>query len=188
MAFSDKILGNNRENIPNWAFRIMALVMKIMDVLGYHDKNFRTFNIEKGQTVIDYGCGPARYSRRIAKAIGKEGILIATDIHPLAIRKVERKIRKYQLSNVSTVLAKGYSCPVNDNIADKLLALDMFHMIQDSNALLKEFARIVKPEGEVLIEDGHQAREITKKKILASGYFKIVDENKGHVCCKIEGN
>lgn len=183
MAFSDKILGNNRENIPNWAFKLMSLVMKIMDVLGYHDKNFKTFNIEKGQTVIDYGCGPARYTLRIAKVLGTEGKLIATDIHPLAIKKVEQKIRKHKLVNTEAILSKGYSCPVKDSIADRLLVLDMFHMIQDTEALLKEFARIVKSKGEVLIEDGHQARETTKEKILASGYFKIISENKGHVRC-----
>eukprot|EP00828_Plagiopyla_frontata_P031588 TRINITY_DN4140_c0_g1_i1.p7 TRINITY_DN4140_c0_g1~~TRINITY_DN4140_c0_g1_i1.p7 ORF type:complete len:152 (+),score=16.44 TRINITY_DN4140_c0_g1_i1:2139-2594(+) len=82
MTLSEKLLGNNRESIPNWAFKLMAFVMKIMDVCGYHDKNFKTLGIKKGQTVIDYGCGPARYTCRISSAIGNEGRLIATDIHP----------------------------------------------------------------------------------------------------------
>jgi ubiquinone/menaquinone biosynthesis C-methylase UbiE len=186
MKLSDKLLGNNREHIPEIAFRIMAFVMKIMDILGYHDKNFKTFGLQLGQTVIDYGCGPARYTLRIAKAIGENGSLIATDIHPLAIKKVDAKIRKHRLSNAQTILADGYSCAVDENTADVLLALDMFHMIQDTTALLKEFARIVKPEGTVVIEDGHQAREITKHKILDSGFFKIIDENKRHVKCQLK--
>lgn len=183
MAFSDKVLGNNRENIPNWAFKIMAFVMKIMDVMGYHDKNFKTLGIKKGQTIIDYGCGPARYTRRISAAIGNNGQLIATDIHPLAIQSVNRKIKKYRLDNAKAILSKGYACPVSSNVADLVLALDMFHMIQDTNALLKEFSRIVKPSGIVIIEDGHQHRETTKAKILKSGLFKIESETKGHVKC-----
>ena len=185
MALSDKLLGNNREHIPNWAFRLMALVMKVMDILGYYDKNFRTLGIEKGQTVIDYGCGPARYTRRIANAIGNKGRLIATDIHPLAIKRVERKIRKYRLTNSRAVLSKGYSCPLENHFADVVLALDMFHMIQDTNALLKEFARMVKPSGMVIIEDGHQPREQTRVKIIGSGFFRIIEETKGHVKCKV---
>jgi len=185
MALSDKLLGNNREHIPNWAFRLMAFVMKVMDILGYHDKNFKTLGIQKGQTVIDYGCGPARYTHRMAKAVGGGGLLIATDIHPMAIQRVERQIKKYKLNNVRAVLSKGYSCPVTDHTADVVLALDMFHMIQDTDALLKEFARLVKPSGIVIIEDGHQPRKQTKSKITDSGFFNIIEETKGHVKCNV---
>jgi ubiquinone/menaquinone biosynthesis C-methylase UbiE len=185
MALSEKLLGNNRENIPNWAFRLMAFIMKVMDIMGYYDKNFKTLGIKKGQSVIDYGCGPARYTRRIVNAIGDKGQLIATDIHPLAIQCVERKIKRYRFTNAHAVLSKGYSCPVNDNMADVVLALDMFHMIQDTNALLKELARLVKPSGVVIIEDGHQPREQTKAKIRESGLFAIEVETKGHVKCRL---
>lgn len=185
MKLSEKLLGNNREHIPNWAFRLMALVMKVMDILGYHDKNFKTLGIEKGQTVIDYGCGPARYTRRIANAIGENGWLIATDIHPMAIQQVERKIKKYRLTNTQAVLSNGYSCPVADSTADVVLSLDMFHMVEEPNALLREFSRIVKPSGVVIIEDGHQPREQTKEKIINSGFFEIIEETKGHVKCKV---
>jgi len=34
MAFPDKLLGNNREKIPNWAFLLMTLVMKVIDIMG----------------------------------------------------------------------------------------------------------------------------------------------------------
>ena len=185
MSLSDKLLGNKRENIPNWAFRLMAVVMKIMDIMGYHDKNFKTFGLKSGLSVVDYGCGPARYTLRIAKVIGENGKLIATDIHPLAIKRVDAKIRKHKLSNVQSVLANAYSCPIDDNQVDLILALDMFHMIQDTNALLKEFTRILKPNGVALIEDGHQSREITKNKIIESGFFKITHETKGHVKCQL---
>ncbi len=183
MGLSDKLLGNNRENIPNWAFRLMAFVMKVMDIMGYHNKNFKTLEIKKGQTVIDYGCGPARYTLRIANAIGNSGHLIATDIHPMAIVRVERKIKKYKLTNTKAILSKGYSCPIYDHTADVVLALDMFHMIQDTDSLLKEFARLAKPSGIVIIEDGHQPREQTKSKILKSGLFRIEEETQEHVKC-----
>ncbi len=185
MALSEKILGNNREHIPNWAFKLMSFVMKLMDFTGYHDKNFKILPIKKGQTVVDYGCGPARYTLRIAKAIGNEGQLISTDIHPLAIKNVKDIIKKHQLTNVQVALSKGYECPIPDKSADVLLALDMFHMVEDTNALLHEFERIVKPEGIVIIEDGHQSRETTKKKILDSGCFIIINENKAHVRCTV---
>ncbi|MCE5345722.1 MAG: class I SAM-dependent methyltransferase [Bacteroidales bacterium] len=138
MALSDKLLGNNREHIPNMAFRLMALVMKVMDILGYYDKNFKTL-----------------------------------------------EIKKYRLTNTRVVLSNGYSYPEADHTADVVLALDMFHMIQVTNALLREFSRIVKPSGVVIIEDGHQPSEQTKVKIIDSGFFRIIEETKGHVKFKV---
>lgn len=184
MSLSDKLAGSSREHIPNWAFVIMSFIMKVMDIVGYHDKNFKTLKIEKGFTVVDYGCGPARYIQRISNTIGNEGKLFAIDIHPMAIKKVKKKINKQNLSNVEAVLIEGYDSKLPSNIADQVLALDMFHMIENAVSLLNEFHRIVKPDGEVIIEDGHQAREITKKKILNSDRFLIISEHKNHVRCK----
>ena len=49
--------GKNRESIPNLAFKVMTLIMKLMDVFGqYSCKNFKTLGLRPGQTVIDYGC------------------------------------------------------------------------------------------------------------------------------------
>jgi len=186
MKTSEKLSGKNRENIPNWAFNMMSFVMKIMDLTGYSKSNFQRLNIQKGHTVVDYGCGPARYLYNISKAIGNHGKLYATDIHPLAIKRATEKVEKYKLKNVEVIFAKGYSCPIPDNTVDTLLALDMFHMIQDTNSLLQEFARIVKKDGTVIIEDGHQSREETRNKIITSGYFTIAAENKYHVKCMVK--
>jgi len=70
--------------------RMMTAVMGIVDLLKkYSDKNFETLGLKSGQTVIDYGCGPARYIRNASEAVGKSGKVIAVDIHPLAIKNVK---------------------------------------------------------------------------------------------------
>lgn len=183
----EKMFGKNRENIPNWAFKLMTIIMELMDVFGnYSNKNFKTLEIKKGQTIVDYGCGPARYIKNISEAVGQKGEVIATDIHPLAIKRVKQKINKYKLQNVEAKLSKGYNSFVDNNTADVILALDMFHMIQNHDALLKEFSRILKPGGIVIIEDGHQSRTETKRIIFDNEIFKIIAEKKHHVRCKKE--
>ncbi len=177
--------GKNRESIPNVAFKAMTLIMKLMDVFGqYSRKNFETLGLKPGQTVIDYGCGPARYIEFASKVVGKSGKVIAVDVHPLAIVKVKGKIIKENLSNVEAILAEKYTTPINDEIADIVYALDMFHMIEQPNEFLKELSRLVKIEGTIIIEDGHQPRTDTIQKIEKSGLLKIVQETKSHVKCK----
>ena len=181
----DLVFGKGREVIPNIAFRGMTAIMKLVDFFSdYSGKNIKKLNLELGQTVIDYGCGPARYIQSASKIVGENGEVIAIDIHPLAIKKVKEKIKRYVLSNVKAVLANGYYTDLPDGTADVIYALDMFHMIENPKELLSELARLVKTEGRVIIEDGHQPRTVTKKKIEDSDVLRIIHETKSFVECK----
>ncbi|NQU85242.1 MAG: class I SAM-dependent methyltransferase [Mariniphaga sp.] len=176
---------SSREKIPNAAFRVMTGVMGLFDLFGNHSNNkFKTLGLKPDQTVIDYGCGPARYIKNASLAVGESGRVIAVDIHPKAIDAVNSKITKYSLKNVEPVLANGYSTDVPNQTADVVYALDMFHMVQEPTFLLKELHRMLKPDGTLILEDGHQARSKTLQKINDSKIFDIAEENKLHVKCK----
>ena len=158
--------------------------MKLRDFFtNYAEKNIKNLNLERGQTVIDYGCGPARYIQSASRIVGETGEVIAIDIHPLAIKKANERIKKHSLLNAKAVLANGYDTSLPDETADVIYALDMFHMIEDPKELLSELARLVKPEGRVIIEDGHQPRAETKTKIENSECFEIINETKSFVEC-----
>ncbi|NOH51163.1 methyltransferase domain-containing protein [Vibrio rotiferianus] len=155
----------SKEKLPNTAFHVMTLTMKIVDIFwGFSDKNFGLLGLKKGQTVIDYGCGPARYIKNASDAVGDSGKVIAVDIHPLAIKKVVKKISKYNLSNVEVVHCSGYDTSIDDEVADVIYALDIFHMIEQPNPFLAELSRLAKKEGVIIIADGHQPRSSTLKK------------------------
>ena len=176
--------GKGREKIPDFAFRGMAFIMKLMDLFtNYSSRNIRNLNLKSGQTVIDYGCGPARYIKDASMMVGASGKVIAIDIHPLAIKNVNDKIKKYKLSNVQATLATGYKTDIESEIADVVYALDMFHMIEQPEELLTELGRLVKKDGRVIIEDGHQPRSETKMKIEDSKILKIVRETKSFLEC-----
>ena len=179
------MMGKGREQIPNLFFRLMTYMMKITDLItNYAGKNIENLNIKPGQTVIDYGCGPARYIKDASRMVGPSGKVIATDIHPLAIKNVNDKIKKYKLSNVYATLANAYKTDIESGIADVVYALDMFHMIEQPKELLTELARLIKKDGRIIIEDGHQPRSETKTKIADSKILEIMRETKSFVECK----
>jgi ubiquinone/menaquinone biosynthesis C-methylase UbiE len=181
----DSVKGKKIERIPNIAFRIMTFVMTLVDLIeNYSNKNFKTLDLKYGQTVIDYGCGPARYIEKASKTVGELGKVIAVDTHPLAIKNVKARIKKHQLKNVEAVLASGYTTTIDSKIADIVYALDMFHMIQQPDELLKELTRLIKDNGIIIIEDGHQSRNETKQKIENAGILNIIEETKSHMKCK----
>jgi ubiquinone/menaquinone biosynthesis C-methylase UbiE len=174
-----------KEKMSNTSFKFMNLTFKIMDFIHpYIQKRVKTFGIKKGMTVVDYGCGPGRYTTELSKLVGEEGTVYGADIHEMALDTVQKKIGSMGLKNVETVLVKGYSCPLPDGVADRVCALDMFFMIQDPTTFLGELKRITKPEGMLIIDDGHQKRATTKEKIMNSGHWKILEESKDHLKCK----
>lgn len=186
-TIGEVMTGTGREHIPNVFFSLMSFTMKLTDVFGNHSKkNFQTLNLQEGQIVVDYGCGPARYIKNASETVGPKGKVFAVDIHPMAVDNVNRKIEKHGLKNVEAVQANGYSCSIKKNTADIVYALDMFHMIENPTELLTELARIVKPNGKVIIEDGHQPRSKTIGKIENSNLFTILKQNKNHVVCTLK--
>jgi len=184
-TIGETITWKDREYIPGIFFRMMAFTMKLTDLFSdYSNKHFSTLELKKDQIVVDYGCGPARYIKNASEAVGPKGRVFAVDIHPLAIEDVNKRVKKLGLKNVEAILADGYCCSIPDNTADVVYALDMFHMIEQPIELLKELARIVKPGGIVIIEDGHQPRNETLAKIKSASLFTIYRLNKYHVVCK----
>jgi len=71
-----------------------------------------------------------------------------------------------------------------DDVADVVCAIDMFFIIKKPTEFLAELKRITKSDGTLVIDDGHQPRDLTKTKILDSGLWDIVEETSDHLKCK----
>ncbi|MBN2138727.1 MAG: class I SAM-dependent methyltransferase [Sedimentisphaerales bacterium] len=173
------------EIMPNWSFRMMAFLFRCRDfICPYIDRRIEQFEIKEGMTVVDYGCGPGRYTTRFARLAGDKGKVYAVDIHKLAIDVVTRKKEKGHLENIEPILANGYDCSLPDHTADIVCALDMFFAIKNPGRFLEELRRITKPDGLLIIDDGHQRRSKTKQKLLNSGYWDIIEETRDHLKCR----
>ena len=171
------------EKMPDIAFKMMSFSFKLLDIISSVDKRMDTFGIKENFTVIDYGCGPGRHLKKASCLVGEKGKVYAVDVHKLAIKSVEKKIEEYDLKNVEPVLANGYFCNINAHSADMIYALDMFHMIKTPLPFLKELHRLLKKDGFLIIEDGHQSRNETKIKINNSKIWNVVEESKKHLKC-----
>ncbi|MDD5233076.1 MAG: class I SAM-dependent methyltransferase [Syntrophales bacterium] len=176
-------LGRGMDRIPDMAFRVMSWIFVVRDRFRTPWALLDRFGIEKGQTVVDYGCGPGSYLGRASELAGPGGKVLAVDIHDLAIEAVGRRIIRERLSNVTAVKAGPGSSPIPDQTADVIYALDMFHMVSDAPVFLRELNRICRNAGLLFIDNGHQSREKARSKIISSGMWRIVEENKRYLKC-----
>jgi ubiquinone/menaquinone biosynthesis C-methylase UbiE len=170
--------------MPDGHFRLMSLAFRIRDRIHPPEKMLTTFGIRKGMAVVDYGCGPGSYIKTVSDLVGPDGTVYAVDVHELAIESVTRRIEAERLANVVPALAKGYDSGLPDSAADLVYALDMFFMIEDTDTFLAELRRIAKPDGTLIIDDGHQSREKTRRAIRESGSWTIEEEKREYLRCR----
>jgi ubiquinone/menaquinone biosynthesis C-methylase UbiE len=173
-----------KEKMPVAGYRLMNATFKVADLFHDPAKKMNAFGIQPADVVIDYGCGPGRYIKKAGELAGSEGKVYAADIHPLAIDYVNKKIAKYKLSNVIPVLIEEYQCPLTSDVANLIYALDMFHLIKYPEVLFHEWNRLLKNDGTLILDDGHQPRKNTLQKIANSGLFAVTEEGKSFIRCK----
>jgi ubiquinone/menaquinone biosynthesis C-methylase UbiE len=182
--------GYEEEQLPNIAFRLMSFVISIRDLLFPVGKRLDRFGIRQGFYVVDVGCGPGSYIARASQLVGDRGKVYAVDVHPLAIRSIEKKSKQEKLHNVVPILSTGYPVDIESRSVDVIYALDMFHHIKDTNRFFSELHRILKQNGSLFIESGHQSIDEARTKILNSGHWAIVNEERNLFECipKGQGN
>ncbi len=176
--------GNEMDRMPDWAFKIMAFMFDVADIFMSPDRKLDAFDIRKGQTVVDWGCGTGRYLKPASELVGDQGTVYAVDIHQLAVEAADKIACKHHLKNVHSILTDGKSVGIPSQTADLIYALDMFHMVKDTDTFLKELCRITRPEGILVLEDGHQPRELAKQKVNHSACWEIISETKSYIKCK----
>jgi len=177
------LFGNEIEKMPDFTFGMMKIMFVIYYFFRPAGRYLKKFGIKPGYTVIDYGCGPGACIKDASSMVGDQGTVYAVDIHKMAIASVDKLIRKHNLTNVKTILTDGHKSGIADETGDLVYALDMFHMIKDTDSFLKELNRITRKDGTLIIEDGHQPRSASREKIIKSGFWKITGEEKRFLKC-----
>ncbi|MEI7661801.1 MAG: class I SAM-dependent methyltransferase [Bacteroidota bacterium] len=175
--------GSEMDRMPDWAFKIMAFMFNSVDLFKSPGRRLDSFNILKGQTVVDWGCGTGRYLKQASELAGETGTVYAVDIHRLAVEAASGMAKRYRLENVRPLLTDGKTVGIPPATAHLVYALDMFHMVSDTKGFLQELCRITRPDGTLILEDGHQQRALAREKVVNSGCWEIVEETKSHMKC-----
>jgi len=162
--------------MPNVAFRPMVWMMSLMDLFSPSGVGRRLAKIplKEGMTVVDYACGPGRYTIPIAEIVGPKGKVYAVDIQPLAIETVRKKASHKHLSNIEALLVDSYHTGIPDASADAVLLVDMIHGIRDRESLFQEVHRLLKPGSLLFMDVEHTSISRVKDQVALTGLFKMI--------------
>ncbi|TET46500.1 class I SAM-dependent methyltransferase [candidate division TA06 bacterium] len=158
-------------------FKVMSLTYRFRDLFSPPRNILGEAGIEQGFHVLDYGCGPGSYTTPLEALVGKSGKIYALDIHPLAIKKVQRIVSKKHLTNVKTIHS-DCKTGLPDNSVNVVLLYDILHDLSDPNGVLEELHRVLKPGGILSFTDHHLKEDEILSKVTNKGLFRLSKKGK----------
>ncbi len=134
--------------------------------------------IEKGQTVLDFGCGGGNYTIPAAKIIGNKGKVYAVDEDGYKLKDLQEKAKSANLHNIETIKTSGeLNFEFKDGAFDVVLLYDIFWYFSLQSPklleLLKEVYRVLKSDGLISVYPEHIETEKLKQKMEKSGFYLI---------------
>jgi ubiquinone/menaquinone biosynthesis C-methylase UbiE len=110
-------------------------------------------DVPPGATVADIGAGSGYFTERLARLVGPNGRVYASDIQPGMLDLIRQRIARERLTNVVLVLGDPADPKLPAASIDLALMVDVYHELADPQVVLAHIKRALKPAGRlVLIE------------------------------------
>jgi demethylmenaquinone methyltransferase/2-methoxy-6-polyprenyl-1,4-benzoquinol methylase len=143
-------------------YRMIGLRMKAYRLLA-----IKKLSLNKGDCVIELGCGTGLNFSFLMEKIGKEGRLIGVDLTPGMLDIAKERVERAGWKNIELIQSDiaVYEFPENVN---GVLATGLFGYIAEYDRVIKAASKSLLPGGHLVILDGKQPER------LPSWLFKIV--------------
>lgn len=105
------------------------------------------FGILPGMKVLEVGPGNGRYTAAMARAVGRHGKVVAIDIEPRMIARLQARLDVEGLTNVHARVANVYKLHDGDDSYDAAYLITVIGEIPQPARAMKEFFRVLKPAG-----------------------------------------
>jgi predicted methyltransferase len=131
------------ENFEGEAREIFTRRRQILEQLG----------LRPGMAVADVGAGTGLFVGPIAKRVGPEGKVYATDISPRFIEHLRERASKAGLTQVEVVLGKDRSAELPEDSIDLAFLCDVYHHFEYPRSMLASLRRALRPGAALVVID-----------------------------------
>ena len=106
--------------------------------------------IKEGMQVLEVGCGSGAYTLPAARAVGRDGKVLALDIQRGMLRQLKNKLSKpsiKDINNIEVAMSSAYNLPFEDGSFDVVIMITVLPEIPDREKALIETKRVLKKGG-----------------------------------------
>ena len=116
----------------------------------------RSIGLQKGQYVLDFGCGDGYYTIPAGAVVGNQGKVYAVDKDEGALRKLSKRAKTTGLDNIVLMKCKrDLKVDLPNASIDLALLYDVLHYIQKRKGLYEEMHRVLKKKGFLSVYPKH---------------------------------
>jgi ubiquinone/menaquinone biosynthesis C-methylase UbiE len=136
------------EGHPHSASSAFFLDNPIRRLLQPASELVNKLSINKNDAVMDFGCGPGYFTVELAKRAHQ---VIAVDLSAEMLKKAQTKATKADAKNIRFLQSSGTKLELKAALVDLIFLVTVYHEVGDAEAVLKEFGRVLKPSGRLVI-------------------------------------
>ncbi len=174
--------------VNNIHFKMMVNIMSLVKNIRNIKKEIIRSGIKAGSHILDYGCGSGFCTFPAAEIVGSQGMIYALDIHPSAIKIIEKKIKKHKLKNIQPILTENGTGLPNESI-DIVLLFNVIFMIKNQESVINELHRILKKGGIISVVNNGLGSKFKSKQVAGDNLIKLFcKNNKFFLSEKIKNN
>ena len=115
--------------------------------------HLRHARIERGDTILDVGCGSGIDSLLAARRTGPSGRVIALDFLPEMLERTAAAAAETGLDNVETLEGEMEAIPLPDGSVDCVISNGVPNLSPRKARVFAECARVLRPGGELCVAD-----------------------------------
>jgi len=107
-------------------------------------------HLRAGDVVADIGAGTGYLSRRLAKAVGPSGRVLAEDIQPEMLELLTNTMAELHITNLTPVLGSVRDPKLPLGSVDLAVMVDVYHEFDFPYEMMEAISRSLKPGGRVV--------------------------------------
>lgn len=161
-----------RHHHSNFAFWMITVMHDnpLLPLFRNPYKLLKAAGLKTGQKVLEVGCGPGFFTIPAAEIVGDSGLIYAVDVHPLAIKRVQKKIDEKRIKNVKPILANASDNKLPDQSIDLAFIFGLRYIAGGLENLILEMNRVIKPGGALSFEKTRGKEEELIQEVEEKGF------------------
>lgn len=158
------------------------LLIPLRNLLLSPGQLVKRLELRSEDNVLEVGCGPGYFSPAVAGTL-TAGKLVLADIQQEMLDRARRRMQKKGAFNAEYYLCDGFAFNFPDALFDRIFMINVIGEVENKEAYIKGFDRILKPGGILSISE-----LVGNPDKLTVNEMKALLRNTNLEFCKLYGN